>query len=101
MFGILLLLQVKDLEELCAAQQNSLEEGEEKFRALQDEQDQLHHTALAAKAQLVTAQAQVCGRVGGLKCALRRRGIGGWSNTTKHRQQRTVVTGPAHVCWAR
>jgi hypothetical protein len=52
-------MQVKDLEELCAAQQNSLEEGEEKFRALQDEQDQLHHTALAAKAQLVTAQAQV------------------------------------------
>lgn len=52
-------LQVKELEELCAAQQNSLEEGEEKFRALQDEQDQLHHAALAAKAQLVTAQAQV------------------------------------------
>lgn len=54
------LLQAKELEELCAAQQNSLEEGEEKFRALQDEQDQLHHAALAAKAQLVTAQAQVC-----------------------------------------
>lgn len=53
------MVQVKELEELCAAQQNSLEEGEEKFRALQDEQDQLHHTALAAKAQLVTAQAQV------------------------------------------
>lgn len=51
--------QAKELEELCAAQQNSLEEGEEKFRALQDEQDQLHHAALAAKAQLVTAQAQV------------------------------------------
>jgi hypothetical protein len=50
---------MKDLEELCTAQQNSLEEGEEKYRALQDEQDQLHHTALAAKAQLVTAQAQV------------------------------------------
>jgi len=51
--------QTKELEELCAAQQNSLEEGEEKFRALQNEQDQLHHAALAAKAQLVTAQAQV------------------------------------------
>lgn len=52
-------LQVKELEELCGAQQNSLEEAEEKFRVLQQEHDALHHAALAAKAQLVTAQAQV------------------------------------------
>lgn len=51
--------QVKELEELCGAQQNSLEESEERYRGLQQEHDELHHTALAAKAQLVTAQAQV------------------------------------------
>lgn len=55
------LLQVKELEELCGAQQNSLEEAEERHRMLQQEHDALHHTALAAKAQLVTAQAQVRG----------------------------------------
>jgi hypothetical protein len=57
------LAQVKELDELCSAQQNSLEEAEERFRGMQQEQDQLHHTALASKAQLVTAQAQVRGRM--------------------------------------
>jgi adenine-specific DNA methylase len=55
----LMVWQVKELEELCGAQQNSLEEAEERYRRLQQEHDELHHTALAAKAQLVTAQAQV------------------------------------------
>lgn len=57
---MLCLVQTKELEDLCAAQQNSLEEGEERFRTMQNEHDQLHHAALASKAQLVTAQAQVC-----------------------------------------
>eukprot|EP00775_Hariotina_reticulata_P000239 gene239-444_t len=51
--------QMRELEELCSAQQNSLEEGEERFRALQQEQDKLRHAALQSKAQLVTAQAQL------------------------------------------
>jgi hypothetical protein len=50
---------MRELEELCSAQQNSLEEGEERFRGLQQEQDKLRHAALQSKAQLVTAQAQV------------------------------------------
>lgn len=52
-------MQTKELEELAGAQQNSLEEAEERYRDMQREQDELHHSALAAKAQLVTAQAQV------------------------------------------
>lgn len=60
-------MQAKELEDLAAAQQNSLEEAEERYRDLQQEHDELHHTALAAKAQLVTAQAQVC--TGGLDSA--------------------------------
>lgn len=51
--------QAKELEELAAAQQNSLEEAEERHRDMQQAHDKLHHAALAAKAQLVTAQAQV------------------------------------------
>lgn len=63
--------QCKELEDLCAAQQNSLEEGEERYRSLQEQQDQLHHAALASKAQLVTAQAQV-GRMPSMAmCCLR------------------------------
>jgi len=61
--------QVQELEALCAAQQNSLEEGEERFRTLSDSHDALRHAGLQAKAQLVTAQAQVrrcrCGHGGG------------------------------------
>lgn len=51
--------QIQELEALCGAQQNSLEEAEERFRALSDAHDALRHQALTAKAQLVTAQAQV------------------------------------------
>jgi chromosome segregation ATPase len=51
--------QIQELERLCAAQQNSLEEGEERYRKLADGHDALRHAGLQAKAQLVTAQAQV------------------------------------------
>ena len=50
---------MSELETLCAAQQGSLEEGEERFRSLSDSHDALRHANLQAKAQLVTAQAQV------------------------------------------
>jgi phage shock protein A len=56
---LLVSLQVKALEELCTAQQNSLEESEEKYRKLTESHDALHHCNLQYKAQLVTAQAQV------------------------------------------
>jgi hypothetical protein len=64
------MVQVKELEELCGAQQNSLEESEERYRGLQQEHDELHHTALAAKAQLVTAQAQVGAQQGAARLPL-------------------------------
>ncbi|KAI8468966.1 MAG: hypothetical protein J3K34DRAFT_292723 [Monoraphidium minutum] len=51
--------QISEVESLCGAQQASLEEAEERYRALADEQDALRHAGLTAKAQLVTAQAQV------------------------------------------
>lgn len=53
--------QIKELESLCSAQQSSLEEAEERYRGLADTHDALRHTNLQAKAQLVTAQAQVRG----------------------------------------
>lgn len=59
---------------LCGSQQGSLEEGEERYRALADTHDALRHAGLQAKAQLVTVQAQVRargGREGGpVRCRL-------------------------------
>jgi hypothetical protein len=51
--------QIAELESLCAAQQSSLEESEERLRRLADSRDTLRHASLQTKAQLVTAQAQV------------------------------------------
>jgi chromosome segregation ATPase len=56
--------QIAELESLCAAQQSSLEEAEERLRRLADSRDSLRHASLQTKAQLVTAQAQV-GKGGG------------------------------------
>jgi hypothetical protein len=50
--------QIRELEGLCAAQQASLEEAEERYRSLADSRDSLRHASLQAKAQLVTTQAQ-------------------------------------------
>lgn len=51
--------QIGELEALCADQQTSLEEGEERYRRLADTHDALRHAGLQAKAQLITAQSQV------------------------------------------
>jgi hypothetical protein len=61
---LLLHAQVKALEDLCGEQQNSLEEAEERLRNLTSEQDELRTSLVAAKTQLVSAQAQVWGEGG-------------------------------------
>ena len=54
--------QIGDLESMCTSQHSKLEEADERYRTLADAHDALRHSALNAKAQLVTAQAQVRGQ---------------------------------------
>lgn len=48
-------LQLRENEELCTAQQNSLEECEERFRGMQDARDDLQHRSIALKAAVLNA----------------------------------------------
>ena len=61
--------QIGELEALCAEQQNSLEEAEERHRAVADAHDALRHAGLQAKAQLITAQTQARGAQRSRLCA--------------------------------
>ena len=53
---------IGDRVSLCTSQHSKLEEADERYRTLADAHDALRHSALNAKAQLVTAQAQVRGQ---------------------------------------